>query len=44
MRRDDPRPQAAIEGILDVNGDGVVTTQEFADNAKSNAAKWHRDP
>jgi phosphatidylethanolamine-binding protein (PEBP) family uncharacterized protein len=42
MRRDDPpppRPQAAIEGILDVNGDGVVTAQEFADNAKSNAAK-----
>jgi phosphatidylethanolamine-binding protein (PEBP) family uncharacterized protein len=34
-----PRPQAAIEGILDVNGDGVVTAQEFADNAKSNAAK-----
>ena len=34
-----PRPQAAIEGILDVNGDGVVTVQEFADNAKSNAAK-----
>jgi phosphatidylethanolamine-binding protein (PEBP) family uncharacterized protein len=26
-------------GILDVNGDGVVTAQEFADNAKSNAAK-----
>jgi hypothetical protein len=22
-----------------VNGDGVVTAQEFADNAKSNAAK-----
>ena len=34
-----PRPQAAIEGILDANGDGVVTAQEFADNAKSNAAK-----
>jgi phosphatidylethanolamine-binding protein (PEBP) family uncharacterized protein len=34
-----PRPQAIIEGILDVNGDGVVTAQEFADNAKSNAAK-----
>lgn len=34
-----PRRQAAIEGILDVNGDGVVTAQEFADNAKSNAAK-----
>ncbi len=34
-----PRPQAAIEGIPDVNGDGVVTAQEFADNAKSNAAK-----
>ncbi len=42
MRRDDPpppRPQAAIEDILDVNGDGVVTALEFADNAKSNAAK-----
>ncbi len=51
MRRDDPpprpgeeggpapRPQAAIEGLLDGNGDGVVTAQEFADNAKSNAAK-----
>ncbi|MCB1224304.1 MAG: YHYH protein [Verrucomicrobiales bacterium] len=34
-----PRPQAAIEGILDVNGDGVVTAQEFTDNAKSNATK-----
>jgi len=34
-----PRPQAEVEGILDVNGDGVVTAQEFADNAKSNAAK-----
>jgi phosphatidylethanolamine-binding protein (PEBP) family uncharacterized protein len=34
-----PSPQAAIEGILDVNGDGVVTAQEFADNAKSNATK-----
>lgn len=34
-----PRPQSAIEGILDVNGDGVVNAQEFADNAKSNAAK-----
>jgi phosphatidylethanolamine-binding protein (PEBP) family uncharacterized protein len=34
-----PSPQAAIEGILDMNGDGVVTAQEFADNAKSNAAK-----
>lgn len=30
---------APIQGILDVNGDGVVTAQEFADNAKSNAAK-----
>jgi phosphatidylethanolamine-binding protein (PEBP) family uncharacterized protein len=30
---------APIPGILDVNGDGVVTAQEFADNAKSNAAK-----
>lgn len=34
-----PRPQAEVEDILDVNGDGVVTAQEFADNAKSNAAK-----
>ncbi|WP_461784886.1 YHYH protein [Prosthecobacter sp.] len=34
-----PRPQATIEGILDVNGDGVVTAKEFADHAKSNAAK-----
>ncbi|MBL9146074.1 MAG: YHYH protein [Verrucomicrobiaceae bacterium] len=33
------RPQAAVQGILDVNGDGVVTAQEFADNAKSNASK-----
>lgn len=30
---------APIPGILDVNGDGLVTAQEFADNAKSNAAK-----
>ncbi|MBX7207528.1 MAG: YHYH protein [Verrucomicrobiaceae bacterium] len=30
---------APIQGILDVNGDGVVTAQEFADNAKSNASK-----
>lgn len=34
-----PRPQAEVEGILDVNGDGIVTAHEFADNAKSNAAK-----
>jgi len=33
-----PRPQA-FEGILDVNGDGIVTAQEFADNAKSQATK-----
>ena len=33
------RPQAEAQGILDVNGDGVVTAQEFADHAKSNAAK-----
>lgn len=43
MRRDDPppppRPQAAVDGILDMNGDGVVTAQEFADNAKSSASK-----
>ncbi len=30
---------APIPGILDMNGDGVVTAHEFADNAKSNAAK-----
>jgi len=30
---------APIPGILDVNGDGVVTAQEFTDNVKSNAAK-----
>lgn len=30
---------APLQGILDVNGDGVVTAQEFADNAKSNPAK-----
>jgi phosphatidylethanolamine-binding protein (PEBP) family uncharacterized protein len=34
-----PRPQATIEGILDLNGDGVVTAKEFADHANSNAAK-----
>lgn len=33
------RPQAAVQGILDVNGDGSVTAQEFADNAKTNATK-----
>jgi phosphatidylethanolamine-binding protein (PEBP) family uncharacterized protein len=33
------RPQAAAQGILDVNGDGVVTAQEFVDNAKTNATK-----
>ncbi len=33
------RPQAAVQGILDVNGDGSVTAQEFADNAKANATK-----
>lgn len=37
-RPEGPR-MAPIQGILDVNGDGVVTAQEFADNAKSNAAK-----
>lgn len=30
---------APIPSILDVNGDGIVTAQEFADNAKSNATK-----
>ena len=30
---------APIPGILDVNGDGVVTAHEFANNAKSNASK-----
>ena len=42
MRPDDAppsRPQTTTQGILDVNGDGVVTAQEFADNAKSQAAK-----
>ncbi len=42
MRREEeppPLPQAGVEGILDVNGDGVVTAQEFADNARSNATK-----
>lgn len=34
-----PRSQTSIEGILDVNGDGIVTAQEFADNAKSSATK-----
>jgi phosphatidylethanolamine-binding protein (PEBP) family uncharacterized protein len=34
-----PRPEAAVQGILDVNGEGVVTAQEFADNAKTNATK-----
>ena len=35
-----PQPaQAAVQIILDVNGDGVVTAQEFADNAKTNATK-----
>jgi phosphatidylethanolamine-binding protein (PEBP) family uncharacterized protein len=33
------RPQAATQGILDVNGDGSVTAQEFADHAKANATK-----
>jgi len=34
-----PRPQAALEGILDVNGDGIVAAQEFADRAKIHATK-----
>jgi phosphatidylethanolamine-binding protein (PEBP) family uncharacterized protein len=33
------RPQAATQDILDVNGDGSVTAQEFADNTKANATK-----
>lgn len=33
------RPQSGVAGILDVNGDGIVTAQEFASNAKSSAAK-----
>ncbi|CAN5823821.1 hypothetical protein BH11VER1_BH11VER1_24140 [soil metagenome] len=28
------RPQAAAKGILDMNGDGVVTAQEYADAAR----------
>jgi phosphatidylethanolamine-binding protein (PEBP) family uncharacterized protein len=42
LPRDNPAEgpgMAPIPGILDVNGDGVVTAQEFADNAKSNATK-----
>ncbi len=34
-----PRPQAKAESTLNVNGDGVVTAQEFAEQAKMNAAK-----
>ncbi|MCB1211780.1 MAG: YHYH protein, partial [Verrucomicrobiales bacterium] len=34
-----PSSQVGVEGILDVNGDGVVTAQEFADHAKSDALK-----
>lgn len=30
---------APLQGILDVNGDGVITAQEFAENARVNAAK-----
>lgn len=33
---------APLQGILDVNGDGVVTAQEFAENARVNAAKQGR--
>ncbi len=33
------RPQAAVQGTLDTNGDGNVTAQEFAENAKANATK-----
>jgi len=33
------RLQAATQDILDVNGDGSVTAQEFADNTKANATK-----
>ncbi|MCB1274962.1 MAG: YHYH protein [Prosthecobacter sp.] len=38
-RRDDGGRPQAFEGILDVNGDGVVTAQEFAEHAKTQAAK-----
>lgn len=37
-----PGPQARLEGVLDVNGDGVVSAQEFAENARVNAAKQGR--
>lgn len=33
---------APLQGVLDVNGDGVVTAQEFAENARGNAAKQGR--
>jgi phosphatidylethanolamine-binding protein (PEBP) family uncharacterized protein len=33
------RPQAAVQAILDVNSDGSVTAREFAEHAKTNAAK-----
>lgn len=33
------RPQAAAQGSLNLNGDGVVTALEFAEHAKTNAAK-----
>ncbi|MDP1586744.1 MAG: YHYH protein [Prosthecobacter sp.] len=34
-----PRPQASMPSSLDVNGDGRVTAQEFADQAKAQAIK-----
>lgn len=37
-----PRPQAAIEGILDVNGDGVVTAQEFAEASRRRGDDMNR--
>jgi hypothetical protein len=41
-----PRPQA-VQGLMDMNGDGVVTAQEFADHAKrqfaANKRQRHAD-
>ncbi|HBJ82807.1 MAG TPA: hypothetical protein DDZ88_02810 [Verrucomicrobiales bacterium] len=34
-----PRPQASVLSSLDVNGDGIVSAQEFADQAKAQAIK-----
>jgi phosphatidylethanolamine-binding protein (PEBP) family uncharacterized protein len=41
-REGEMRPQPtkpAVQGMLDLNGDGVVTAQEFAQNAKTQATK-----